>query len=90
VLQALAMLGLPASWLGVTLHQIATESGGNPNIGNFSDSNAAAGHPSMGLLQVIGPTFAAYRDPRARPTRNRSTSSASSCRSRPTPRCPTR
>jgi SLT domain-containing protein len=29
------------------------------------DSNAAAGHPSKGLMQVIDPTFNKFRDPRA-------------------------
>lgn len=65
VLQALAMLGQPAAYLGITLRRMNQESGGNPNIGNFWDSNAVKGTPSMGLMQVIGPTFAAYRDPRA-------------------------
>ncbi|AZQ70272.1 LysM peptidoglycan-binding domain-containing protein [Streptomyces luteoverticillatus] len=37
------------------------ESGGNPRAINLTDSNAAAGTPSKGLLQVIDPTFRAYR-----------------------------
>lgn len=37
------------------------ESGGNPRAINLTDSNAAAGHPSKGLLQTIESTFAAYR-----------------------------
>lgn len=36
------------------------ESGGNPKAINLSDSNAAKGTPSKGLLQVIDPTFNAY------------------------------
>jgi Transglycosylase SLT domain len=36
------------------------ESGGNPHAYNGWDSNAAAGHPSEGIAQVIGPTFHAY------------------------------
>jgi len=36
------------------------ESGGDPTAVNHWDSNAAAGHPSMGLMQTIGPTFDAY------------------------------
>jgi SLT domain-containing protein len=36
---------------------IQHESGGNPNATNGWDSNAAAGHPSIGLMQTIGPTF---------------------------------
>jgi len=36
------------------------ESGGNPTIVNKWDSNWLAGHPSVGLMQVIAGTFAAY------------------------------
>lgn len=39
---------------------IMRESGGNPRAINLWDSNAAAGIPSKGLLQVIDPTFQAY------------------------------
>lgn len=39
------------------------ESGGNPAAYNGWDSNAAAGHPSEGIVQVIGPTFHAYALP---------------------------
>jgi Transglycosylase SLT domain/LysM domain len=39
------------------------ESSGNPNAENGWDSNAAAGTPSIGLLQVIQPTFDAYALP---------------------------
>lgn len=39
------------------------ESGGDPRAVNNWDSNAAAGTPSKGLLQTIGPTFAAYALP---------------------------
>lgn len=60
VLQALALNGLPASLAGQVLHQIATESGGNPNVTNTTDINAQRGDPSRGLLQTIGSTFAAY------------------------------
>jgi hypothetical protein len=60
VLKALAMNGLPASLLNQVLRQITSESGGNPNAINLTDSNAAAGDPSKGLLQPIGSTFAAY------------------------------
>ena len=35
------------------------ESGANPHAYNGWDSNAAAGHPSEGIAQVIGPTFQA-------------------------------
>jgi LysM repeat protein len=36
------------------------ESSGNPSAENNWDSNAAAGTPSIGLMQVIQPTFDAY------------------------------
>lgn len=36
------------------------ESGGNPTAVNNWDSNAAAGHPSQGLMQTIPSTFDAY------------------------------
>jgi hypothetical protein len=59
-LKALAMNGLPASLLGQVLTQITSESGGNPNAINLTDSNAAAGDPSRGLLQTIASTFGEY------------------------------
>lgn len=37
---------------------IEHESGGNPQAINNTDSNAAKGTPSKGLMQTIGPTFA--------------------------------
>ncbi|MFE2101079.1 NlpC/P60 family protein [Streptomyces sp. NPDC059468] len=36
------------------------ESSGNPRAINLTDSNAAAGHPSKGILQTIDSTFNAY------------------------------
>lgn len=48
------------AWEDAMIRQIATESGGNPNAINNWDSNAAAGHPSQGLLQFIPSTFAAH------------------------------
>jgi hypothetical protein len=63
VLSVLAMLGQPAGDLGTVLSQMTTESGGNPFAINLWDSNAAAGDPSRGLMQVIGSTFAAYAGP---------------------------
>lgn len=41
-------------------NMIMHESGGNPNAVNNWDSNAAAGTPSIGLMQTIQPTFDAY------------------------------
>ena len=66
--QAQAILeqaGVPLSKMNA--QDIATiirfESSGNPNAQNNWDSNAAAGHPSIGLMQTIGPTFNAYKLP---------------------------
>lgn len=42
---------------------IQHESGGEPGIVNNWDSNAAAGTPSKGLMQVIDPTFKAWSLP---------------------------
>ena len=42
---------------------ISHESGGDPNAMNDWDSNAAAGTPSKGLMQTIGPTFDSYKLP---------------------------
>lgn len=42
---------------------IRYESGGDANAVNLWDSNAQAGHPSKGLVQVIQPTFDYYRSP---------------------------
>jgi LysM repeat protein len=39
------------------------ESAGNPSAVNGWDSNAAAGHPSIGLMQTIQPTFNAFALP---------------------------
>jgi phage-related protein len=61
--QALKIAGLSANQLPAFLALMQAESGGNPNAINLTDSNAKAGIPSQGLMQVIPPTFAAYRDP---------------------------
>jgi WXG100 family type VII secretion target len=42
---------------------IQHESGGNPKAINNWDSNAAAGHPSKGLMQCIDSTFQAHKLP---------------------------
>lgn len=54
--------GVPASYDGI-LRNVMRESTGNPQAINLYDSNAAAGIPSKGLLQVIEPTFQAYHVP---------------------------
>ncbi len=51
--------GIPGSYNGIH-RNVIRESSGNPNAINLWDSNAAAGTPSIGLLQVIQPTFKAY------------------------------
>src|SRR5215831_9550273 len=58
----LAHFGIPQLF-GTFMAQMQTESGGNPNAINLWDSNAKAGIPSQGLMQVIPPTFAAYAGP---------------------------
>ncbi|MET9480909.1 LysM peptidoglycan-binding domain-containing protein [Streptomyces sp. NPDC006638] len=58
-LDVMAAHGIPGSYDGI-YRNIMRESSGNPNAINNWDSNAAAGIPSKGLLQVIDPTFQAY------------------------------
>ncbi|WP_433680321.1 transglycosylase SLT domain-containing protein [Nocardia sp. CA-119907] len=58
-LDIMAAQGIPGSYNGI-YRNIMRESGGNPQAINLWDSNAAAGIPSKGLLQVIDPTFNAY------------------------------
>lgn len=61
VTQMLALVGQPLSHVGVTLRRMNQESGGNPRAINDWDVNARRGTPSKGLMQVIAPTFRAYR-----------------------------
>ncbi|GHE12243.1 transglycosylase SLT domain-containing protein [Streptomyces alanosinicus] len=58
-LAIMAQKGIPGSYNGI-YRNIMRESSGNPLAINNWDSNAAAGTPSKGLLQVIDPTFNAY------------------------------
>ncbi|MCI3279231.1 transglycosylase SLT domain-containing protein [Streptomyces cylindrosporus] len=58
-LQVMAQHGIPGSYDGI-YRNVIRESSGNPYAINNWDSNALAGTPSKGLLQVIDPTFAAY------------------------------
>jgi SLT domain-containing protein len=58
-LSIMAQKGIPGSYNGI-YRNIMRESSGNPTAINNWDSNAAAGIPSKGLLQVIDPTFRAY------------------------------
>ncbi|MFD3542697.1 LysM peptidoglycan-binding domain-containing protein [Streptomyces sp. NPDC058662] len=61
-LSVMAKHGIPGTYNGIH-RNIMRESSGNPNAINNWDSNAAAGIPSKGLLQVIDPTFRAYHVP---------------------------
>lgn len=64
VRKALRMLGMSGKHNeDLTLFQMQTESGGNPNAINNWDINARNGDPSRGLMQVIGSTFRAYAYP---------------------------
>lgn len=60
VQQALKMTGNPAGYANLTLRRMNQESGGDPNVVNRWDSNWKAGHPSVGLMQLIRGTFRAY------------------------------
>jgi len=51
--------GIPGTYEGIH-RNIMRESSGNPNAINNWDINAQNGTPSIGLLQVIKPTFDAY------------------------------
>ena len=51
--------GIPGSYNGL-YKNIMRESSGNPSAINGWDVNAVNGTPSIGLLQVIQPTFSAY------------------------------
>ncbi|CAL9472257.1 transglycosylase SLT domain-containing protein [Streptomyces sp. Tu 3180] len=61
-LSVMAQHGIPGSYEGIH-RNVMRESSGNPAAVNNWDSNAAAGTPSKGLLQVIDPTFQAYHVP---------------------------
>lgn len=61
-LAIMAEHGIPGTYEGIH-RNIIRESGGDPQAINNWDSNAAAGTPSKGLLQVIAPTFEAYHVP---------------------------
>ncbi|MBD0708297.1 MULTISPECIES: LysM peptidoglycan-binding domain-containing protein [unclassified Streptomyces] len=61
-LDIMAQRGIPGSYDAIH-RNVMRESSGNPQAINLWDSNAAAGIPSKGLLQVIEPTFRAYHVP---------------------------
>ncbi|WP_344262683.1 transglycosylase SLT domain-containing protein [Streptomyces sodiiphilus] len=63
--EALAIMeehGIPGTYDGLHRNTIR-ESSGDPNAINLWDINAVNGTPSIGLLQVIQPTFDAYHVP---------------------------
>ena len=63
--QALVMEGqFGPKRLAALLRRMNQESGYNPRAINNWDSNAKAGTPSKGLMQVIQPTFDAYAHPK--------------------------
>ena len=57
VTQALGEVHESLSLANITLRRMNQESGGNPKAVNRTDSNWKAGHPSVGLMQVIEGTF---------------------------------
>jgi LysM repeat protein len=64
-MQALSAAGVPADKMNPQdiASIIQHESSGDPNAQNNWDSNAQAGHPSIGLMQTIQPTFDAHKLP---------------------------
>ncbi|MEV7418310.1 transglycosylase SLT domain-containing protein [Streptomyces sp. NPDC089919] len=61
-LDIMAQHRIPGTYDGI-YRNVMRESSGNPLAINNWDSNAVAGTPSKGLLQVIQPTFTAYHVP---------------------------
>ncbi|MFK0022423.1 transglycosylase SLT domain-containing protein [Streptomyces sp. NPDC090798] len=61
-LDIMARAKIPGTYNGIH-RNVMRESSGNPLAINNWDSNAKAGIPSKGLLQVIDPTFKAYHVP---------------------------
>lgn len=57
VRHALREVHQPQALVNTTLRRMNQESGGNPRAVNKWDSNWKAGYPSVGLMQVIRPTF---------------------------------
>ncbi|MEV5988644.1 transglycosylase SLT domain-containing protein [Streptomyces sp. NPDC052051] len=58
-LSIMSQHNIPGSYDGI-YRNVMRESSGNPKAINLWDSNARAGIPSKGLLQVIDPTFRTY------------------------------
>ncbi len=62
-LQALSIAGQGADNIGRLLMQMGTESGGRTNAINRQDVNWTKGTPSVGLMQVIQPTYQRWKAP---------------------------
>lgn len=62
-MHALSIAGQSVANVNRLLMQMNTESGGNQFAVNRWDSNWTKGTPSVGLMQVIGPTYAHYKHP---------------------------
>lgn len=64
---AMKMVGFPSGkrYVDRMIAQIQSESGGNPNAiqNGYTDKNSIEGNLARGLLQVIPPTFDAYKMP---------------------------
>jgi len=63
VIEALRIVGQPLSYADITLRRLKQESGGNPAAINKNDINWRNGTPSVGLMQVIGPTYQRHKHP---------------------------
>jgi len=60
---AMALTGVAGNWAGPLGTIAMKESGGRTDAINLTDSNALAGHPSQGIMQMIPSTFAAHALP---------------------------
>ncbi|MFL0198127.1 phage tail tape measure protein [Clostridium sp. WILCCON 0269] len=60
---AMALTGVSSDWFSPLATLIQHESGGDPMSINLWDSNAAAGHPSKGLMQLIDENMSDYHLP---------------------------
>lgn len=67
ILQELAHFGQYDGLAPLVHRRLMQESGGNARAINNWDINAKNGTPSKGLMQVIDPTFAAFKDTRWHP-----------------------
>ena len=61
--KVLKELSIPTGYIRGILAQIQQESSGDPNAINLTDSNARAGIPSVGLLQMIPGSYSSFAKP---------------------------